>query len=664
MITNSATDINAVSASIASFTNQQNAPAPKVYPMNRGSFDRMIFKYGNQPRKATLEKSTTDNAAKGLPSSDTLLPTLSPAEAEEWLSLKEYDLPSKDLFATIDPEVLESLEDEDNGAKKPAAIEKTDSTKTPAAVDKPIATAMSKTTEPTEDADTSQVMQNLYASFAMLSREEQQKLLHQITPSTAGHPTASFLSNTGNSHFTPWRTPTNDIAFTSNISDISMISTGPGYILQQPTLQVDAHQSEHTAISNYQASPSSYTDPNVDPLEAIMSSSRLTIYKELIKDLASSSTAATNALQQKTLAAEKLHDPLINPTPRSIRNNQFTLTTIAEFRDHEYFKTLQMKAAGYCEQYKANLTATIRELTTNEITWLKILRVQRIVQKLKPIIASLVFKLDHITIRPSLPELVTQDTIHFFMFYWLIQLNSKTNQRCYSTFFGLPINDIAATAAPILIENNPLAIGKIVENLNQESMNWDTKNQATGYFVTTILRDLDAIINAAVFDYVTYDQAQKNAKTVDAQVQAYVNKLRVKNTTVLTNETLARVEKQVKTDNINEQDMRRRQQELETIVAKQNERINHFVKEQQKNSQKNSHGSYSAQRPSQLKPILQQIPTKHVPLPFTPAQTGQVAAIATTSAQQALAKTEAKPATGTTNQKRQKKKRKYHHKKE
>jgi len=124
MITNSATDINAVSASIASFTNQQNAPAPKVYPMNRGSFDRMIFKYGNQPRKATLEKSTTDNAAKGLPSSDTLLPTLSPAEAEEWLSLKEYDLPSKDLFATIDPEVLESLEDEDNGAKKPAAIEK------------------------------------------------------------------------------------------------------------------------------------------------------------------------------------------------------------------------------------------------------------------------------------------------------------------------------------------------------------------------------------------------------------------------------------------------------------------------------------------------------------------------------------------------------------
>ena len=80
-----------------------------------------------------------------------------------------------------------------------------------------------------------------------------------------------------------------------------------------------------------------------------------------------------------------------------------------------------MKAAGIGEQYKENLAATIRELATNEITWLKILRVQRIVQKLKPIIASLVFKLDHITIRPKLPELVTQDTIHFFVLYWLIQ---------------------------------------------------------------------------------------------------------------------------------------------------------------------------------------------------------------------------------------------------
>jgi hypothetical protein len=86
------------------------------------------------------------------------------------------------------------------------------------------------------------------------------------------------------------------------------------------------------------------------------------------------------------------------------------------------------------------------------------------------------------------------------------------NHRCYSTFFGLPINDIAATAATILIENNPIAVGQIVENLDEEALNWDTSNKATGYYVTTILRDLDAIINAAVFDYVTYNQAQKNAK--------------------------------------------------------------------------------------------------------------------------------------------------------
>ena len=188
--------------------------------------------------------------------------------------------------------------------------------------------------------------------------------------------------------------------------------------------------------------------------------------------------------------------------------------------------------------------STVR--STNEIVWLKILRIQRIVQKLKPIIASLVFKLDHITIRPSLPDLATPDTIHFFMLYWLIQLNSKTNHQSYSTFFGLPINDIVATAAPILITNNPLAIGKIVENLNQEALDWDTTNQATGYYVTTILRDLDAIIHTAVFNYVAYDQSQKNNQVVNAQVQAFVNKQRVKNTTVLTNETLAKVEKKVK----------------------------------------------------------------------------------------------------------------------
>ena len=75
-------------------------------------------------------------------------------------------------------------------------------------------------------------------------------------------------------------------------------------------------------------------------------------------------------------------------------------------------------------------------------------------------------------------------------------------------------------------------------------------------------------------------------KKIEAQVQAFVNKLRVKNTTVLTDETLAKVTKQVKTDNTNEQDLRRRQLQLETIIAKQNERINHFVKEHQQKTRK------------------------------------------------------------------------------
>jgi hypothetical protein len=598
--------------------------------------------------------SKKDTIAPVVQPPEDILQTLSPTEAAEWIrKAAEYDLPSKDLFATVDQDVLAALDDdeENDGNKKPAAVAKP--------TDAPEPSLSRKTAAPIEP---SPAMLNFQRSFAMLSNEEQ-RLFNQVTPSTAGEqPESRLWSTAGNPHSTLWRTPASDTANISNISDISELSTGTSHLLQQPILPPDFHQNEQPASSTSKASATSTFDETVDPLEAIMCSSRLTIYKELIKELAFSAAAATDALQQKMSAAAKLHDPLINPTPRSIRNNLFTLTTIAEFRDHENFKLLQMKAAGFCEQYKANLAATIRELATNEITWLKILRVQHIVQKLKPIIASLVFKLDHITIRPKLPELVTQDTIHFFVLYWLIQLNSQMNHQCYSTFFGLPLNDIAATAATILIENNPIAIGQIVENLNEEALNWDKSNKATGYYVTTILRDLDAIINAAVFDYVTYNQAKKNTKKVEAQVQAFVNKLRVKNTTVLTNETLAKVTKQVKTDNINEQDLRRRQLELETIIAKQNERINHFVKEHQ---QKNSQGSFSAQRPSQLKLKTTQHPTTgYGTIRFTPAQPAIQQLANATPAPQETTRTDAPQATGrTTNQKQQKKKRKYHHKK-
>jgi hypothetical protein len=88
-----------------------------------------------------------------------------------------------------------------------------------------------------------------------------------------------------------------------------------------------------------------------------------------------------------------LQDPTNeNHVPRSIRNKNFTLTTIAEFQDHPKFKELQMKAADICAQYKANLTETVKELATNEIMWLKILRVQQILKPFQKIIVSLVMQ--------------------------------------------------------------------------------------------------------------------------------------------------------------------------------------------------------------------------------------------------------------------------------
>jgi uncharacterized membrane protein len=146
----------------------------------------------------------------------------------------------------------------------------------------------------------------------------------------------------------------------------------------------------------------------------------------------------------------------------------------------------------------------------------------------------------------------------------------------------------------MLVENSTQAIADIVEKLNSKALDWDARNQHTGYYVNTILRDLHAIVSAAAIDHVAYQQAQKNAKLIEAKTIAFVNKMRVKNTTVLTQESLDRVATAEKTATANEKDYLQRQKELEATVAKQIEEFNAYVKSQQ---QKNLQGSSSAQWP-------------------------------------------------------------------
>jgi hypothetical protein len=350
-----------------------------------------------------------------------------------------------------------------------------------------------------------------------------------------------------------------------------------------------------------------------------MSQPRLSILQDLIRDLAASSLAATDALENKTSAAARLHDPLIETTPRSVRQKDFILTTIKEFQGHQIYKGLVMKIAELGAQYRKSLTDTIKELATHEVTWLKLLRIQQIITALQPILASLIFRVEAAIQRPTLPELASPSTLNFFVFYWLMQLNVKlVSQRqtlkCFLTFFGLPFNDIVATAANILVENSPQAIANIINKLNNKEMDWDASNQHTGYYINTILRDLHAIVSAAVLDHVTYQQAQKNAKVIEAKTLAFVNKVRVKNTTALTQTTLDRVDTEVKKATVNEKDLLRRQKELETTIAKQQEEFNAYVKSQQKNSQ----GSSSAQWP-QHQQIQWIPPQKTTTMPTIPA---------------------------------------------
>jgi acyl transferase domain-containing protein len=193
-------------------------------------------------------------------------------------------------------------------------------------------------------------------------------------------------------------------------------------------------------------------------------------------------------------------------------------------------------------------------------------------------------------------------------------VSQRQTTKCFLTFFGLPFNDIVATAANMLVENSPQAIANIINKLNNKEMDWDASNQHTGYYINNILRDLHAIVSAAVLDHVTYQQAQKNAKVIEAKTLAYVNKVRVKNTTALTQTTLDRVDTEVKKATVNEKDLLRRQKELETTIAKQQEEFNAHVKSQQKNSQ----GSSSAQWP-QHKQIQWIPPQKTTTVPTIPA---------------------------------------------
>ena len=192
---------------------------------------------------------------------------------------------------------------------------------------------------------------------------------------------------------------------------------------------------------------------------------------------------------------------------------------------------------------------------------------------------------------------------------------TKQGSTNYIDFLGLPPIDILATAATILISGSPQAVANVIECLNKQGtdnnielkhieLDWDQSNAHAGYYVNAILTDLQAIFTAAVIDNSTYQQSLKQAKKAEAQTIAFANKLRTKTATELTNATLNKATVQTNMDTATERDLQRRQLELEASLKATKELLQVVVKrsDQQENKQKNSHGSYSAQRPSQLKP--------------------------------------------------------------
>jgi len=628
MITNEAAEKPATSTEAAEF-NGQSTSTSNVYPLLPGNPPvRFVNKNGieNPYKKPTLKPSDFATARVQFQTAANLLIQAQPAATlaaiaathltveanhlmhtkppavlatEDWLRSTNHQL-SHDEHLFVDTDHLFAEIERQAVQKEPEQTEVITEPEATATLNQE--NALQGVTNITIDSDPempppsnrknppSEAMINFQRSFRNLSEDEQRQLLKQVTPSTARASSST-------------ETPANGI---SNISTINAVHS---FFLQTPEIPLTHTLDQPVYYNN--ATYHSEAIFTTDPLLALMSKPRHNVLKDLIKELANAALAATEALKLKMHAAQKLLDPSNDLAPRSIRNKNFTLTTIEEFKGHQEYKKLVMKAAGICAQWKENLTATVKELAMKEIAWLKILRVQRILKQLKPIIASLVFRLEKSIPRPTLPALVKANTLQFFLFYWLVQMNikqiaTKQTNKCYLASFDLPFNDIVAIAANFLIENSPQAIADVIENLNKATMEWDTTNQHTGYYVTLLAGELNEIITTAVFDHVTYHQSLKAAKEIEAETQAYVNKLRVKSTTELTNATLDKVTNQATNQSINEKDLRKRQDEVETTVAKATNLLHSIANSQQ---QKNSSGSSSAQRPNQLKPNQEKNPS-------------------------------------------------------
>jgi len=588
-----------------------NPPPDLSYPSQKRKHDQMKF-----IAAAKLHyKMTTSGPAPSNVNTTVQVPEVAevleePAEMLLWLQQNKWSLSDTgdDLLfaANLDESVLKDLEEaaKEDGEPTDDAPVTVNATATTATSDTTSVTAKQGTTATVTDpkpprmesqipfnferptnrsvnANASGAMIDFQRSYDLLSNEEKQGLFNMITPKTG---------NNGHNELT-----------TPLVPKIPSLLNANSLFPQPPSLQPPPPPLfSYSAIQNTSFQGN---NGNIDPLIEVMSQPRLTVFQALIKELGKIALAATDALETKTSAARKLHDPEINATPRSIRQNNFSLTTIKEFRDRIIYKDLQRKVAEHCEQHKQALAAIVKELAMHEITWLKILRFQQIITSMKLIISSIVFRIEQTIERPEFPAMVKINNLHFFLFYWMLQMNVKQsndnqNVKSHIDFFGLPFNDIAATAATILIENSPQAVADVIEKLNSPELNWDLTNQQMGRYLTSIINDLDLIMQKAVVDHVNFHQAIKKEKIVEAQTLAFVNKQRVTTATVLTQNTLAAVSNKIATASINEQDMRLRQQELETNMAKTQATLNSLLKEQQKNSQ----GGSSAPTPNQFKP--------------------------------------------------------------
>ena len=333
-----------------------------------------------------------------------------------------------------------------------------------------------------------------------------------------------------------------------------------------------------------------------DPLKHLMSSPRLKVFKDLIQDLATTAITTTRNICQKSISLNKLNDPDSESAPRSVRLN-FQLTTIQEFRDLPQYNELRIRANEQVELYKKNITAIIRELANHEVTWLKHLRLQHLLPKIKNIIAAITFRTEKTIPRPTLPLLVNKNNLNFFLFYWLLQANIDISNEMkqdsiYLTFFDLPFNDIINIAADLLITNTTQNKQNIIAQLNTTATEWDPSCSHTTRYLDDILNDLNTILIAAVFDNVAHNRKIYDDKLIEAETQAFINKIRTKDATSLTNDTLNKAFAKIHQTNTTQNEIQLQHSELKKQVTKQQEQINLMQK-----SQKNSHGGNSAQTP-------------------------------------------------------------------